>query len=171
MSVRRTVAALLGAALLLAGCSDDPEPRFQPTNSPSPSESATSADPEAQTPEEFIREWFELNTEMQNSGETEAFLAVSRNCKPCRGLASRVAGIYQAGGSVRLDRQDVTAVKPVSSAASLEQFDVTIKASPTLVRETRGSEIQRMPGGPNVYRVTLVQNETLWTMQNLLDVN
>lgn len=56
MSVRRHAAALLAAALLLAGCSDDPEPRFEPTETPSPTESSSAAEPEAQTPEEFIRE-------------------------------------------------------------------------------------------------------------------
>ncbi len=65
MGVRRTLAALVGAALLLAGCTDEPTPRFDPTPSPSPTESETTAEPEAQSPEEFIREWVDLDREMQ----------------------------------------------------------------------------------------------------------
>ncbi len=107
MSVRRTVAALLGAALLLAGCSDDPEPRFQPTDSPSPTESESSAEPEAQTPEEFIREWFELNTEMQNTGETEAFLETSARLQSLQQTwLDEWSEFYADGGFIRIDGRE-----------------------------------------------------------------
>lgn len=171
MTVRRTAAALLAAALLLVGCSDDPEPRFESPPSSSPSEPQTSAEPDAQTPEEFIREWFELNTEMQNSGETAEFMAASQGCGPCATLAKRVTSIYDSGGAVRLDRQEVDRVKSVASAADLEQFNVTVSASPTFVRETPSGTFQRLPGGPNLYRVTIVAKDDRWLMQNLLDVN
>ncbi len=87
MSVRRTLAAGLAAGLLLAGCTDEPEPEFTPTESPSPSPSASeseTAEPEAQSPEEFIEEWFDLNLEMQNTGDTRPFLNASRGCVPAR---------------------------------------------------------------------------------------
>ena len=59
MSVRCTLAAALAAGLLLAGCTDEPEPEFTPTETPSPSASESeTAEPEAQGPEEFIEEWF-----------------------------------------------------------------------------------------------------------------
>ena len=40
MSVRRSLALALVAALVLAGCQDEPEPRFDP-----PSESSSPSDP------------------------------------------------------------------------------------------------------------------------------
>src|SRR5688500_14938940 len=113
MSVRRTAAALLGIALLLTGCTDDAEPRFEPIPSASPSESETSAEPEAQTPEEFIREWFAAALEMQNSGRTEPVAELSRDCQPCRDLIGTVESIYESGGSIRIDSVEVTRVEAV----------------------------------------------------------
>ncbi len=46
--VRRWVATAVVVPLLAAGCSDDPEPRFEPSPSPSPTESTSEpAEPEA----------------------------------------------------------------------------------------------------------------------------
>ncbi len=104
MSVRRTLTALLGAALLLAGCSDDPEPRVTPTASPSPSESETSAEPTPQSPEEFIREWFELDTEMQNTGRDETFPWRCPDCEPCDELADQSGALLRAAGGYITDR-------------------------------------------------------------------
>ena len=165
MSVRRTVAALLGAALLLAGCSDDPEPRFQPTDSPSPSESATSAEPEAQTPEEFIREWFSVGTDMQNTGETEAFLALSSNCQPCDAFAEEVADVYATGGYIRIKSERVVDVRRLGSGA----FIVTVKASPTEFRESANAKLDSFPGGLNEYQVDLAPTGDGWLISDYLD--
>ena len=166
MSVRRTVAALAVAALLLAGCSDDPEPRFDPpSESPSPTESETTAEPEAQTPEEFIREWFELNTEMQNSGETDAFLEASPNCKPCRDLADQVEQFYNAGGFIRVGGQDVTTVDALAGS----EYSVTVDAAPTEYKESASAKVAMLPGGPNEYRMFLRRNGGSWVMTQYLD--
>jgi hypothetical protein len=165
MSVRRTAAALLTAGLLLAGCSDDPEPRFEPTETPSPTETSSAAEPEAQSPEEFIREWFELNTEMQNTGETEAFLAVSRGCKTCEQLASRVEGIYGSGGEVAIAFQRVRSV----DARGRDEFSVDVEAAPTTVRETSDSTVKRLKGGPNEFIMRITPDGNAWRMVDYMD--
>lgn len=168
MSVRRTAVALAAAALLISGCSDDPEPRFEPPPSPSPSESETTAEPEAQSPEAFIREWFELNTEMQNTGETSAFLSASRNCTPCDDLAKRVERIYQRGGFVDIESQDVRDITPGSRSATIKQFDVVVFATPTRYREAAGGQMQSYAGGRADVQVTLVKYNDGWAMENLV---
>jgi hypothetical protein len=166
MSVRRTLAATLVAGVLLAGCSDDPEPTFEPPASPSPSESeSSSAKPEAQSPEEFIREWFALNTEMQNSGETEAFLAVSLQCDPCSKLAKQVEEIYGAGGSIRLRGQSVERVRRIGSG----EFSVVVNAAPTVYTESESAPETRLPGGPNEYRMFLRKRDGAWMISDYLD--
>jgi hypothetical protein len=165
MLVRRTTAAVLAAGLLLAGCSDDPEPRFEPTESPSPTETSSSAAPEAQSPEEFIREWFELNTEMQNTGETEAFLALSRGCKTCKELASRIEGIYAAGGNVAIAYQKVQSV----DARGGEEFSVMVNAAPTVFSETADSPEDRLKGGPNEFIMRITRDGKAWRMIDYLD--
>lgn len=164
MSVRRATAAVLAAGLLLAGCSDDPEPRFDPTESPSPTESSTSAAPEAQSPEDFIREWFELNTEMQNTGETEAFRAASKPCARCEDMAEQVETIYRDGGSISIDGQEVLRVKVGARSVDQKQFQVTVDASPTRLVEASGQEAQVLPGGRSTYEVTVVRKGDSWAM-------
>ena len=116
MSVRRSPRWRCVAALVLAGCQDEPEPRFEPTpsDSSSPTDPETSEEPQAQTAEEFIDEWFRAHTEMQNTGETRAFLGVSAACRPCTSLPTRVYGFYEAGGYVRIETRSVVRCRQLS---------------------------------------------------------
>lgn len=168
MSVRRTTAAVLAAGLLLAGCSDDPEPRFEPTESPSPAESSSSAAPESQSPEDFIREWFELNTEMQNTGETDAFLAASKDCATCSDLADRVDRIYTAGGAIRIRWQRVVRVSLGSRSKTIKQYEVVTETSPTVYRESAGAKTERYEGGQASYVMTVVRDKhQRWHMESV----
>ncbi len=85
-------AGLVIAMTALAGCTDDPQPRFEePTESPSASESTSSAAAEPEPWEEkskagavaFARHWVEVFNEAQTSGETAAL----RNAISARWLA------------------------------------------------------------------------------------
>lgn len=166
MSVRRTLAAALAAGLLLTGCTDEPEPEFTPTETPSPSvtESETAA-PEAQSPEEFIQEWFDLNTEMQNTGETDVFLSSSPGCKPCARLADQVEEFYDAGGFIRVKRQTVGNVDELGGGT----FMVTVDAAPTTYKESSSAQPTRLGGGPNEYRIVLRKRGSEWSMVEYLD--
>ena len=88
MDVRRAVALALVVPLLLAGCSEDePEPKMPdptPTSSepsPSPTESETV---EAESAEEFIRRWQAAGDEMQVTGDTTEYDAMTPRCRPAR---------------------------------------------------------------------------------------
>jgi len=160
------VAALVGTALLLAGCSDDPEPRFvPPSESPSPTESATSAEPAAQTPEEFIREWFSVGADMQNTGDTEAFLAMTSSCDSCQSLADRVARYYADGGFIRIASQDVTDIVPRSD----REFSVVVDAAATTFKESSTGKRRTLPGGPNEFRVFIRKDQSGWKVTDFMD--
>jgi hypothetical protein len=166
MSVRRTLAAALAAGVLLAGCSDDPEPTFEPPASPSPSESeSSSAEPEAQSPEEFIREWFALAVAMQNTGNTSDFLKLASGCDGCQNLADRVEEIYAAGGKVRIKEMEVRSVKKLPGRA----YSVVVRASATKVQPKVGGETQTLAANTNEYRMFIRQDGTSWTMTDYFD--
>jgi len=168
MSVRRTWAALATAALLLAGCSDDPEPRYEPTESPSPSESETSAEPEAQTPEEFLAEWVVLQRNMQNSGDTEAFLAASKGCESCEETARLVERFYADGGFVKTDGRSIL---EITTLELNKTYDVRVRSAPTKYKEAANGPLQSFPGGVTTYRVTLRPNGQTWILTDELEVS
>jgi hypothetical protein len=159
MSVRRHAAALLAAALLLAACSDDPEPRFAPTEAPSPTESSSSTAPEAQSPEEFIREWVELDNQMTASGETDEFRAASVGCDPCNEYADQVEQIYGAGGFIRTDGRTVTSVEKAELRGA---YELRIESSPTKYKERAGGSVKSLPGGEATLRLVLRKRDGEW---------
>lgn len=168
MSVRRTVVALVGAALLASGCSDDPESRFQPTDPPSPTESTTTAQPEAQSPEEFIREWVELQRDMQNTGNVDEYLVASAGCESCLSTARLVEGYYAAGGFVRTQGRSILAIRPIKRG---ETYDVKVRSAPTEYRESADGPLQSFAGGVTTYRVTLRRQNNSWILTDEVEVS
>jgi len=167
MSVRRTAAAVLAAGLLLAGCSDDPEPIFEPTETPSPTESSPTAEPEAQSPEDFIREWLVLQRDMQNTGDVDAYLAASRGCSSCESAASIVTDYYAAGGYVRTKGRSLIALTPIDEGKT---YDLKVRSAPTKYKESADAPVQGFPGGVSTYRVTLRQTDSGWILSDEVEV-
>ena len=154
MSVRRSAALALAAALVLAGCQDEPEPRFEPTPSASssPTDPETSEEPQAQTAEEFIEEWVDLHTEMQNTGETDAFLEASSGCRPCNKFADRIGAIYAAGGFVKTDGWTVDRTQCVGPAQQT-RCDADVRSSPTEYRDDATSEVEDLARRTSAHRL------------------
>jgi len=93
-AVQRFLVTLAVPLVLLVSCSDDPEPILAPSPGSTPTPTTESAEPsptesaEPESPEEFIRRWVELSTELQNTGDAEEFVSVSDDdCRPCRDFA------------------------------------------------------------------------------------
>lgn len=168
MSVRRTATALIVTVLLLAGCSGDPEPRFTPTESPSPSKSEASAEPEAQTPEEFLAAWMALQREMQNTGETEEFLAASKGCDSCEDTARLVEQFYAAGGFIKTDGRSILDIRTVQENRI---YDVRVRSAPTKYRRDSSAPVRSFPGGVTTYRVTLRKQDLKWILIDELEVS
>ncbi|QCC78266.1 hypothetical protein [Nocardioides daphniae] len=114
-------AGLLSLALLLTGCAkDEPKPKFEePAASPTPT-------PVEETAEEFLERWARLDREMQNTGETEEYRAITPGCKACIAYADRVDKIYAAGGEIVAEGKTIQG----SSALGTSQVLVSARIGP-----------------------------------------
>lgn len=168
MSVRRTVAALVGAALLLAGCTDEPEPRFEPTDSPSPSESETSAEPEAQTPEEFIREWVATYNKFEGTGDASELEELNSSCGTCADIIEVVASAYEHGGYLKSEGWGVRgSLEVLYSRQNATGFRATVDVAPSRYKASADSDIQRGTGGPVTMEFDLRRVDGAWRMADL----
>ena len=171
MHVRRALALTAVVPLLLAGCSDDPEPQPKmpdppPSSSPTPTTSETV---EAESAEEFIRRWVEVNTEMQNTGQVDEYSELSRPCEPCIQTAERIERIYADGGFVRTDGWIVKDVVDRSGGTGVSVLDLRIESSPTEFKERADAETESLPGGDIVMRVRLSPSPP-WSVTRLTQV-
>jgi hypothetical protein len=169
-----SAAALLAAtALLLAGCGDDTPP---PT--PSSSSVPTTASPTTRSPtpqpesaEEFIRRWVQADIDMQNSGDTREFLALSANCQPCRNLAGVIEKYYSDGGFVRTDGWLILSIKRLPGTSSGDRLVlVRVDGRPTQYRESSGSPIKSLPGGRTQFQFTLRRSGESWRVHDYVEV-
>jgi hypothetical protein len=169
MHVRRALALTLAVPVLLAGCSDDPEPTPkipEPTSSsPSPTEPA-SEEPEVESPEEFIRRWVEVDREMQNSGDIAEYESISAKCKTCMSVAKRIEGIFANGGTVKTQGLTILELAEQSPVDGRKVFDVTVRSAPTIFVESAGAREERFPGGRITYRMRL-NAEAPWQLVQL----
>jgi len=174
---RRLAGAAVGlvVALLVSGCTGE-DPATAPTSSPtpspatSPSASTSSAAPQAESAEDFIRRWVEVNARMQNTGDTKEFLAMSRGCDPCASVAARVKGIYRAGGFVKTDGWSVVRVRERTSSGRALAIVVEIDSSPTRYSESAQAAEENLPGGQLVERFDIQRDGQTWRMSNFSEV-
>lgn len=167
MFARRTAAALLVAGLLLAGCSEDPEPRFAPTQSPSPTESETTAAPEAQSPEEFVREWVRTYNSFETDGDDEQLEALHRNCATCETVLSVVSQAYANGGFVKSDGWTVEKSEELYRRDNAAGVRTQVAVSPSRYKASESSEVTRGTGGRVTMEFDLVRRDGGWRLSDL----
>jgi Family of unknown function (DUF6318) len=123
-------------ALVLAGCSGDPEPQptslppapspTTPSPSPSPTEPASAAT--AQSASDFARSYYAALTAAFESMDTRPVSAISlKSCKACANLVSAVeqrhaAGDSYRGGGFRVRTAEATGVVSGASTVTV-QYD------------------------------------------------
>lgn len=185
--------ASLLALVLLAGCSADAEPAAGPPGSPptdsaapsapgssaatpdaspsaSPSASAASGSPvptrapAGESAEAFIRRWLALEVEMERSGETSAYDAVSNLCSSCRATSERVRDIYSAGGRVEPGGETVLGIQELPSKAGTQTFRVEVSVRPTRYQVSSSAKPQRFKGGRSAYKVSVRRGSRGWNV-------
>jgi hypothetical protein len=160
MGPRRTLAGLLAApALLLSGCGSDSSVADPPVQS-SPTSSPTGDPPAHETAEHFIRRWAEAEKQMENTGTTEHYMALSRRCRACATLAHLVSRYYANGGFIRWDGWEILSIRKYPSSRRGISFAVRSNSSPTHYRASADADVQRLAGGPITYVLTLASEES-----------
>lgn len=154
--------------LLFTSCSDDSSDAGDPPTSSPPTSSSptptTSTPPEDETPEEFIRRWIDEDTRMQNTGETDAYLAMTWHCESCTRFAELVRGIYEKGGWIRTDGWTVESVRRDSSTsrAGRPAFVVMLDAAATKYLKSNRAHAETIAGGRSRHRLELVKRAGVW---------
>jgi hypothetical protein len=167
MHVRRALALTLAVPVLLAGCSDDepaPTPKIPERTSSSltPTEAVTE-EPEAESPEEFIRRWQAAADEMAQTGRTAEFKRISKGCQACATYAKQVSDVYKDGGTVDFGGSKVLAIK--EDADTPPTFIVDVRAGELLI-EIPGQEPQVFPAATQRYQMILKPRSGSFTMAN-----
>ena len=163
--IRRSAVALVlsSVVLTLAACGEDePEPTVE--NRPSEAET-TPAAVKDESPEEFIRRWFEVSKEMQNTGDTDEYRAMSAQCSYCQDTATLIEGYYAAGGHVAFEGDRIKSIRPYGKSEG--QFVVKTQTLPTEYATAKGAEVQRFEGGMDRYLVTLEKMSEGWKVLDM----
>ncbi|MCF6376410.1 hypothetical protein L2K70_02220 [Nocardioides KLBMP 9356] len=154
MHVRLALA--LAGVLLLAGCTDDPDPTPkipEPTSS-SPSPTASESEtPNAESAEDFIRKWAAVEAQMENTGETAEYRAMSKGCKACSELADNVERVYEAGGYLKWDGWQIKRI--TQREFQDNQYVVKVVSRPTEYKESSNGAVKKLAGGPGAHLLTL----------------
>jgi Family of unknown function (DUF6318) len=171
-------AAVVIAVTALAGCTDEPTPRFEePTRTPSASDSTSSAAAEREPWEEkskagavaFARHWVDLLNEAQVTGQVARLRATSTSqCVTCQDLAEQLESLYAKGGRVETDGWNVLLVGPPQGVAG-GSAEVTIRVAraPQRVYDGDGPP-ERFVADRSTFSAGLVWKNEQWLMDELV---
>jgi hypothetical protein len=184
---RRAVGTLaaLTAAVLMAGCTSNPEPAPLPSPSASGSESAgaspsASASAAPSMPVEargtskksakaFVRYYVDVLNHATVTGRTSRAKQLSApSCESCEAMLERIDEIYANGGYLAGEGWRVTDMKyqPLQPRRH-PIISVGIRLAPQRLVERQGGSVERFEGGQNRLDLTLSRDERSWTVAQL----
>ena len=126
------IAATLLAVGLLAACTDDPEPKVEPSESPTrPTTTSPTRPPEELQPTGVVRAWIDAQNEALISGDTAELRRISDpSCTTClSGFVDPIEDVYAAGGHFETDGWRVTAAQSRESSSPTIEVDVGVEIS------------------------------------------
>ena len=147
MALRRALAGLLAApALVLAGCGGDSSVADPPVQS-SPTSSPTSDPPAHETAEHFIRRWAEAEKQMENTGKTADYVALSRRCRGLRQTRRRgQRRSTRAAATFRLEGLAVRLGSGIRSSVRHDVFAIVNVLAPTTYQRTPRRPVRALRG-------------------------
>ncbi|WP_137293564.1 hypothetical protein [Nocardioides dongxiaopingii] len=164
--------AALALALCLGACTDDPEPKVEdpPSSTPSvdpvtsapPTSEPTSEPPSDETPEEFIRRFQAASFDMQSSGDSGPYRALTQNCRSCDNLADSVDGVYADGGTVEISPGSVHNLQILSRRKGTLVIEYDLRIGPTVIFDRDGEVTQEFAGGVSQFQLNIRRQEGTW---------
>jgi len=171
-------AAVVIAVMALAGCTDEPEPRFEePSESPSASDptSSAAADPEPWERKTkagavaFARMWLRVFNNAQQTGDTAEVRAISSaRCRSCEGYFGQIEKLYADGGRLESDGWKLLRIgSPPGSVAN--SIEIPMRINRTSQRVILGSgKVKRYPGGgTETFLADIAWQNNMWMMRSL----
>jgi hypothetical protein len=160
--------------VLAAGCSDDPEPRFEP--SPSPTESTSSAAPEPKAWEvkseagavAFAKHWIDVFNEAASTGETDELAAMTGPaCQTCRNFVDLIEDIYGDGGQYASEGWSVVHTS-IAKDLPPAKASVAMRVRQPAERISRpGQPVERHEAATVTYSAALEWKDGEWQMGRL----
>ena len=110
MGIPRFLTGILAAPLLLSACGGGGDSVADPPVSPSSTSSST-ATPQRESPEDFIRRFVSVSNTREMRGNTDTYLALTSRCTPCRALAEQIGRARSNGGYYHSQGWSITSIK------------------------------------------------------------
>ncbi|MBD3915354.1 hypothetical protein [Nocardioides hwasunensis] len=120
-------------------------------------------EPEAESPEDFIRRWQAAADSMVVTGDASTFLAISKGCQACRTYAQQVLDVYADGGAVDFEGSEV--LDMVRDSAEPPTYVVDVRAARLRI-VTPGEPDQTFPAATQRYRMILRAKAGSFIMRN-----
>jgi hypothetical protein len=143
MKLARLTATLLTVAALTA-CSDDAEPKVEPSEgapSPTGQTSPTSQPPETLGPEETVEAWVDARNVLMLEGESSAVETLSApGCQTCRESIAPLLEVHENGGSFTNDGWKVSSTRVRSESANRSTVSVALITSAGTTIPSAGAE-------------------------------
>jgi hypothetical protein len=167
MDPRRTLIAALAAPLVLLGaCGGNDASVADPPISPGSTSSSPTTPPKRETPEHFIRRWTQVEKRMENTGDVDKYLALSRGCMACRKLAAQIRGFYDAGGYVKWGGWQISSIKVNSKQEHATTYAVRNRSLPTTYKEASGGPTKHLGGGVTTELIQVQRYGDTWNVSS-----
>jgi hypothetical protein len=107
----------------------------------------------------------EVLTDMQNTGETAAFMAMCPDSGSCQQLVRLVDSYYEAGGWLKTKPWTVVGVEKVGQSGATLQLNAEIRSSATEYKKSSSSPVERFEGGLTHNQLFLRRLNGDWVIQ------
>lgn len=174
------VRAWLGAGALVlllvtSGCSDDPQPKVEPTvDPPTSSATETAADePEAWEVKSkagavaFAKHWIDVLNDAMSTSEVEDMRDVSaRSCATCLDFADRLELIESKGGSFSSEGWRVLGTAQPQFLGERAVVALRLREGAEVVKEAADSRPVRNPPAKATWAVEMAWQGSRWTVSD-----
>jgi hypothetical protein len=162
--------------LVLGGCSgDDPEPKFAPPESTSPTESGSPSAPASSASANrrdeqagLINDYFSAISDAISSGDPSRFLALAtKDCANCRVIGDNLVQAYAGGGHIEGGHWAVVSSRFVRQAPLGSIWNVDIRSARERWLDRDGQPVKVVDPGVQHFGVALQVDRSVWRVREM----
>jgi hypothetical protein len=141
---------------------DAPPPRSSPPACCS--RVAATAEPQAQSPEEFVNQWVAVYNDFEDSGDASVFASLNAQCATCQDFITLVEEAYAKGGFVKSAGWKVESTEEFYRRPGAVGIRATVMVSPSRYKPDDAGEVTVGRGGEVVMEFDLVRRDGQWKL-------